>query len=181
VDRVAELVRREAAGERIEYLRFWGHRARKDGRVGASCLSQWWPVTFVVDGETFASAEHFMMVGKARLFGDDAAARAILTVDDPAEAKKVGRTVRGYDDAAWQAAAFDIVVRGNHAKFAQHEDLAEFLIGTGDAVLVEASPYDSIWGIGLRATDPEAATPSTWRGTNLLGFALMEVRDRLVP
>jgi hypothetical protein len=104
-----------------------------------------------------------------------------LAAADPAEAKELGRTVRGYDDVAWQAAAFDIVVRGNHAKFAQHEDLAGFLTGTGDAVLVEASPYDAVCGIGLRATDPAAATPSTWRGTNLLGFALMEVRDRLVP
>jgi ribA/ribD-fused uncharacterized protein len=180
VDRVAELVRREAAGERIEYLRFWGHRARKDGRVGAPCLSQWWPVTFVVDGETFASAEHFMMVGKARLFDDEAAAAAILADPDPAAAKKHGRGVRGYDDALWRAAAYDIVVRGNHAKFAQHADLAEFLVGTGTVVLVEASPVDPVWGIGLAADDPRAVTPSTWRGTNLLGFALVDVRDQLV-
>lgn len=180
MDRVAELVRREAAGERVEYLHFWGHRPRKDGRVGAGCLSQWWPVEFTVDGERFASAEHFMMVGKARLFGDEDAVAAILADPDPAAAKKLGRTVRGYDDAAWQAAAYDIVVAGNHAKFAQHPDLGEFLVATGGAVLVEASPYDRIWGIGLRATDPAAAAPSTWCGTNLLGFALMDVRDRLV-
>ncbi|TDQ04577.1 NADAR family protein [Labedaea rhizosphaerae] len=180
MDRVAELVRREAAGENIEYVRFWGHRPRKDGRIGTACLSQWWPAAFVVGGERFATAEHFMMVGKARLFGDEEAAMKILETDEPAAAKKLGRTVRGFDDETWQAAAFDIVVRGNLAKFDQHDDLGKFLVGTGDAVLVEASPVDPVWGIGLAADDPRATTPSTWRGTNLLGFALMEVRDRLV-
>lgn len=180
MDRVAELVRRAAAGEQVEYLRFWGHRPRKDGRVGTACLSQWWPAAFEVDGERFATAEHFMMVGKARLFGDEQAAAAILAAGEPAVAKKLGRTVRGFDDEAWRAAAFDIVVRGNHAKFGQHENLGKFLVGTGDAVLVEASPVDAVWGIGLAADDPRAAKPATWRGTNLLGFALMDVRDRLV-
>ena len=180
MDRVAELVRRTAAGENVEYLHFWGHRPRKDGRVGSACLSQWWPAAFVVDGERFASAEHFMMVGKARLFGDEDAAAAILETDEPAVAKKLGRGVRGFDDEAWRAAAFDIVVRGNLAKFGQHENLGKFLVGTGDVVLVEASPVDPVWGIGLAADDQRAATPSTWRGTNLLGFALMDVRDLLV-
>jgi ribA/ribD-fused uncharacterized protein len=87
--------------------------------------------------------------------------------------------VRDYDDARWSAARFEAVVRGNVAKFAEHADLAAFLIGTGETVLVEASPHDRVWGIGLRASAPEANDPAKWRGENLLGFALMEVRARL--
>lgn len=179
MDRVAELVRREAAGEHLDYLHFWGHRPSRNGRVGTACLSQWWPSAFVVDGERFATAEHFMMVGKARLFGDAAAAGAILATDEPAVAKKLGRGVRGFDEQVWRAASYDIVVRGNHAKFGQHENLGKFLRGTGEKVLVEASPMDPIWGIGLAAADPRATAAVTWRGANLLGFALMDVRDRL--
>ena len=178
-DHLADLLRQETEGTLPELLHFWGHRPRADGRIGKSCLSQWWPVEFTVEGETYRSAEHFMMVGKARLFDDEDAARRILDAGDPQLAKKLGRTVRGFDPATWAEQCFDVVVRGNEAKFGQHPDLAAFLRSTAPAVLVEASPSDAIWGIGLAAADPRAATPSTWAGTNLLGFALMAVRDRL--
>jgi ribA/ribD-fused uncharacterized protein len=127
----------------------------------------------------YATAEHFMMASKARLFGDDESLRAILAADSPADAKALGRGVRDYRDDAWAAARFDFVVEGNVAKFGQHADLASFLRATGDRVLVEASPRDVIWGIGLGASNPRAREPSQWRGANLLGFALMEVRSRL--
>ena len=94
-------------------------------------------------------------------------------------AKKLGRQVRNFDHARWEAARFDIVVRGNTAKFVQNEPLQSFLFGTGRRVLVEASPVDRIWGIGLAADDPRAMHPEQWRGLNLLGFALMAVRDVL--
>jgi len=73
----------------------------------------------------------------------------------------------------------DLIVAGNMAKFGQHPDLREFLLGTGDRVLVEASPRDRIWGIGLAAGDERATSPDDWLGLNLLGFALMEVRHQL--
>ena len=75
-------------------------------------------------------------------------------------------------------ARFGIVVAGNRAKFARHPDLAAFLRGTAPRVLVAASPVDRIGGIGLAADDPRAADPATWRGLNLFGFALMQVRDQ---
>src|SRR5262245_12728809 len=93
-----ELIRLLDAGERYKYLYFWGHRARADGTLGASCLSQWWPAHFELDGVGFPSAEHYMMWSKARLFGDDDAAARVLGANSPAEAKNVGRTVRGYDE-----------------------------------------------------------------------------------
>ncbi|MDQ8707062.1 NADAR family protein [Streptomyces sp. LHD-70] len=176
---LTELTERIARGERVKFLPFWGHAPRKDGRIGASCLSQWWPAPFEVDGVRYATAEHWMMAAKARLFDDAEAERKAITATSPAAAKKAGRLVRGFDEQLWQRERFSIVVEGSVHKFAAHEDLREFLLGTGKRVLVEASPVDRIWGIGLAADDPRAEDPARWRGTNLLGFALMEARGRL--
>jgi ribA/ribD-fused uncharacterized protein len=157
---------------------FWGHRS-KDGRIGEGCLSQWWPCRFTVDGERFSSAEQFMMAGKARLFGDEETRARIMSSDDPAGAKALGRRVRGFDEARWVAARVEIVVAGNRAKFGQNPALAQFLLSTGEEVVVEASPMDTVWGIGLGRDSPGAQDVSEWRGLNLLGFALMRVRAEL--
>ncbi|MFF4589946.1 NADAR family protein [Streptomyces sp. NPDC001388] len=173
------LVREVRAGTRIKYLHFWGHRPRPDGRVGPSCLSQWWPSPFAVDGVSYATAEHWMMARKARLFGDAEAEQRALAAAHPSQAKKAGRLVRGFDEAVWERERFRIVVEGSVHKFAAHPELAAFLLGTGERVLVEASPVDRVWGIGLAADDEAAGDPERWRGPNLLGFALMEARGRL--
>ncbi|MET7748996.1 NADAR family protein [Micromonospora sp. NPDC005367] len=167
------------AGQRPRYLFFWGHRPQRDGSVGAGCLSQWWPAPFEDGDHTFATAEHWMMWHKAQLFGDVGTAERILAATHPHRAKSLGRQVRGFDEARWEAARYGIVVAGSVAKFGQHPALRDFLLGTGDRVLVEASPMDRVWGIGLAADDPRAAEPGTWRGANLLGFALMDARDIL--
>ncbi|MET9060908.1 NADAR family protein [Streptomyces antibioticus] len=167
------------SGARVEYLLFWGHRPLPDGRLGPSCLSQWWPSPFVADGVAYATAEHWMMARKARLFGDAEAERAALAAGHPSEAKKAGRLVRGFDDTVWERERFGIVVEGSVHKFASNPGLRSFLLSTGDRVLVEASPVDRVWGIGLAADDEAARDPQRWRGPNLLGFALMEARRRL--
>ncbi|WP_306975786.1 NADAR family protein [Streptomyces canus] len=179
IDSQDALVKQVRAGAKIKYLHFWGHRPRPDGHVGASCLSQWWPSPFVVDGVTYATAEHWMMAGKARLFEDQEAERRVLAAGSPAQAKSVGHLVRGFDERTWRRERFGIVVEGSVHKFAAHADLREFLLNTGDRVLVEASPVDRVWGIGLAADDEAAGDPERWRGPNLLGFALMEARHRL--
>lgn len=168
-----------AAGESLEYLFFWGHTPKVPGRIDGSCLSQWYPAPFVVNGAVYPTAEHWMMAGKARLFGDDDALDAILAADDPGKAKALGRAVRGFDDARWEAHRVELVVEGNVHKFAQSPLLRAFLLATGDRVLVEASPRDRIWGIGIGASNEDARDPRRWRGENLLGFALMETRARL--
>jgi ribA/ribD-fused uncharacterized protein len=173
------LVAHLSDGRSVDYLFFWGHVPRQRGKVDTSCLSQWFRRVFSDEGFQYATAEHFMMAAKARLFGDGEAVAAVLAADSPAEAKAIGRRVRNYDDEAWAAARVGVVVRGNIAKFGQNRDLGEFLRATGDHVLVEASPRDRIWGIGLGSSNPNARDPSHWRGLNLLGFALMEARDRL--
>jgi hypothetical protein len=105
----------------------------------------------------------------------------ILAAEHPAEAKKLGRLVRGFDDAVWEAERYAIVVRGNLAKFGQHEELRRYLLSTAPRILVEASPRDRVWGIGLGGHNEKAQRPSEWRGRNLLGFALTTVRERLTP
>ncbi|MER5369705.1 NADAR family protein [Streptomyces sp. NPDC002722] len=179
MEHMDDLLARTARGEKVKYLHFWGHRPRPDGRIGASCLSQWWPTRFTVDGVTYASAEHWMMAGKARLFGDAESEAAAVAAKSPAVAKKVGRLVRGFDDAVWQGERYALVVAGSVHKFGGDPELREFLLNTGDRVLVEASPMDRIWGIGLAADDPRAENPASWRGLNLLGFALMDARAEL--
>jgi ribA/ribD-fused uncharacterized protein len=176
VDQLLELI---ADGGQPKYLAFWGHQPPPGGGVGKGCLSQWWPAAFTVDGETYASAEHFMMAAKALLFGDVEIADRIRAAPHPRAAKALGREVRGFDEQRWAEHRFDLVVTGNLAKFAQHPDLRDFLVTTGSRVLVEASPYDRIWGIGLAADHEHATSPEHWRGLNLLGFALMEVRHQL--
>lgn len=166
-------------GGQPKYLLFWGHQPSPTGGVGKGCLSQWWPTAFTVDGLTYASAEHFMMAAKALLFGDSETAKRIRAAPHPGTAKELGRQVRGFDEEHWVARRFDLVVTGNLAKFGQHPDLRDFLLGTGNRVLVESSPRDRIWGTGLAASDGHAESPEHWPGLNLLGFALMEVRHQL--
>ncbi|WP_328874128.1 NADAR family protein [Streptomyces sp. NBC_00287] len=179
IDSRDALVREVRAGAGIKYLHFWGHRPRPDGRIGASCLSQWWPSPFTVDGVVYATAEHWMMAAKARLFGDPKAERKVLAASHPSEAKNAGRLVRGFDEGIWARERFGIVVEGSVQKFGSDDALRGFLLGTGERVLVEASPVDRVWGIGLAASDGAAMDPERWRGPNLLGFALMEARERL--
>jgi len=162
-----------------KYLFFWGHTPSKDGSVTKSCFSQWWEQPFTESDITYKSAEHYMMAKKALLFNDHEIMDKIIACASPAEAKKLGREVTGYDDALWLAHRFEIVKQGNYLKFSQHPLLKTFLLQTGDRVLVEASPVDEIWGIGMVADNPDAAYPEKWYGLNLLGFALMEVRDEL--
>jgi len=164
------------AGRVVDFLFFWGHTPKSPSAVDASCLSQWFAAPFTLEGVRYATAEHYMMAEKARLFDDAKALASVLASTSPADAKAIGRTVQGYDDARWAATRSEAVVRGNVAKFGQNEALLAFLRGTGERVLVEAAPRDVVWGIGLGASNPKARDPSQWRGRNLLGFALMEAR-----
>lgn len=165
--------------ERLKFLFFWGHQPAKDGSITASCFSQWWIAPFEVEGHRYPSAEHWMMVQKALLFGDENIAEQIRQAASPAQAKQMGRRVQRFDPALWDQHKYEIVRQGNEHKFMQHDELRRFLLNTGSRILVEASPVDPVWGIGLAADDPRAENPLQWKGDNLLGFALMEVRDQL--
>ncbi len=128
----------------------------------------------------FNTAEQYMMYCKASLFHDVNIAMEILNTPSPREQKHLGRKVKNFDIEEWDRVKFDIVVRGNELKFGQNQDLYDELMATGDKIIVEASPTDRVWGIGLPEHAPaETLTDeSQWRGENLLGKAIMEVRNR---
>ncbi|MBL7704048.1 MAG: NADAR family protein [Taibaiella sp.] len=166
-------------GFQAKYIFFWGHTVPAGEEVGKFVFSQWYPSAFTVNGILYKTAEHWMMAHKALLFGDRDAFEKIIACHKPAEVKALGRTVRNYEDDRWNEKKLEIVVQGNIHKFAQNKTLAAYLLGTGDRIIVEASPVDPVWGIGLAQDSPKALHPDTWKGENLLGFALMEARDFL--
>ena len=174
---LADLQARHNAGKRLKYVYFWGHKVGVSG-ITSTCFSQWYKAPFVINDERYATAEHFMMAEKAALFEDGDARTRILQASSPGAVKALGRGIRNFDETVWVANRFEIVVRANVAKFDQHPELGEFLRQTGSRVLVEASPVDRIWGIGLAQGDERASDPNRWNGLNLLGFALMQARDR---
>ena len=153
-----------------KYTFFW----RSD-----SPFSQWYPSRFKLDGRTFRHAEQYMMFGKAILFGDREIAEQIMRAKSPKEQKALGRKVRKFDEKRWKAQRENIVYRGNHAKFTQSQDLYDALMATGKTELVEASPVDRIWGVGLAEDNPRILQRSHWRGLNLLGKILTRLRDDL--
>lgn len=173
------LLSRIAAGEALTYIFFWGHRPLPHGEIGPSCCSQWFDAGFEIESVHYATAEHYMMAEKARTFGDNEAAREILTSTSPEEVKRIGRRVRNFNAEVWSERSIDVVIAGNIAKFSQNKRLSEWLRDTESRVLVEASPEDAIWGIGLHQDDPRAQDPKVWPGKNLLGFAIMTARDHL--
>ncbi len=171
-----ELIKKIKAGMEFEYLFFWENQPSKRGSVGESCLSQWFPAEFTVDGIVYHCAEQNMMAEKARYFRDKETTEAILQSTSPKKIKELGRKVRNFNTERWNSVKMDIVTTGNIYKFMQNKLLRSFLLSTEDKVLVEASPYDCIWGIGLPKENPDASDPVLWQGENLLGFALMTVR-----
>lgn len=172
------IVNRFNSGEPVEFIFFWGHSAPA-GVIKKSCFSQWYPCEFTLDGVRYHTTEQYMMAQKALLFRDEEVYAQIMAADNPKTYKALGRKIRNFDQKVWDAHKFDIVVRGNIGKFSQNPGLKEFLLSTGEKVLVEASPYDGIWGVKLGLNDPLIQNPNNWQGENLLGFALMEVRDIL--
>lgn len=143
-------------------------------------FSQWHPCLFSVDNQTYTSTEQWMMAEKARLFQDPEALTYILAAGHPREQKALGRSIRGFDDATWRRHRLGIVLAGNRHKFTQAPALHQALAATRGKLLVEASPVDTIWGVGLPDTYPNLAQPARWRGLNLLGFALTALREELV-
>lgn len=154
---------------------FYGH----DPKLPYACFSNWYPAMFDADGYTYFSSEQYMMHQKALLFNDTKIASKIMEEQDPRQIKRLGRKVKPFDPIIWNGYKQIIVYKGLWAKFSQNQYYAEKLLDTGNEILVEASPKDTVWGIGLGKTNPDAKDMSKWKGENLLGFTLMQVRDNI--
>lgn len=140
--------------------------------------SQWWTSSFEVDGILYNCAEQFMMAEKARLFNDPVALKKIMAETNPHQQKMLGKTVKGFKQDVWDNNARRIVYNGNYAKFTQNAELKALLLSSV-GTLVEASPYDKIWGIGLSEREHSAKIRSQWKGTNWLGEVLTKLRANL--
>lgn len=142
-------------------------------------LSNWYPAAFTLDGKAFSSTEQYFMYRKCLIFGDAASAQAILDTDDPAAQRRIGRQAAGFHPLVWDGVKQLYMFRALLAKFTQNPVMKAQLLDTGDAYLVECAFTDRIWACGVRLTDPRRLDISRWRGQNLLGFALMEVRETI--
>lgn len=142
-------------------------------------LSNWYLSDFQLEGRTFSSMEQYMMYSKARVFGDEVIMKKILNTSDVAKIKALGREVKHYEETVWNGLRQIIIYEGLLAKFEQNEALKEKLLATGDSVLAECAVQDKIWGIGISMKDESWLDMKQWKGSNLLGFALMEVRRNL--
>lgn len=166
-------------GQKRDVVYFWGHHPAKDGGVGKECFSQWYMADFHVGHIKYSCMEQYMMSKKALLFGDKETNELIMEAGTQGEIKALGRKVKGFDENIWNEFKFLIVLTGNYYKFSQLKKARQCLLGSGNAILAEASPYDTIWGIGMGAEEAGQSDICDWRGSNLLGFALMEVREEI--
>jgi ribA/ribD-fused uncharacterized protein len=153
----------------MKYLYFW-----------QGPFSNWYRSNFELDGIRFNTNEQYMMYKKAMLFNDTVTANAVLKSNNPKECKALGRKVSGFDNVWWQDNCIEIVFRGAHAKFSQNRKLYNMLMNTGEATLVEASPFDKIWGIGLDEENAKKTNPDDWPGTNWLGIILTDLREHFL-
>ena len=166
------------AGKKLKFLYFWGHQPSADGSITKTCLSQWWMSDFMVYKD-YCCMEQYMMAEKADLFGDKEMEKQIMASRSPKNIKALGRKVKNFRAEIWDKVKHSIILTGSYYKFTQNKKLLKFLLSTKGKILVEASPYDKVWGSGMGADHPNAGNPNKWTGENLLGFALMELRDAL--
>lgn len=173
-----KLIQENQVWTKVDFVFFW--KPSMSDKIDNGCLSQWYMSDFIIEGNTYCCAEQYMMAEKALLFGDNEIFREIVREKSPKRIRQLGRLVKNFDPSIWDQHKTDYVRKANHAKFTQHSKLHDFLCSTKDKILVEASPYDRIWGIGMAESNAKCLNPSLWTGLNLLGFTLMEVRDEIL-
>lgn len=157
----------------VDFIYFW--KPHQEWGI----FSQWYMSSFTDGIRTYSCAEQYMMAQKAILMGDMEILDKIMRCDSPKKMKDLGRQVRNFNPTIWDEEKYNIVLRASILKFSQNEELKNLLFSTGNRVLVEASPYDDIWGIKMDAALASNTSVLEWNGENLLGFALMEARSTL--
>lgn len=174
-----KLIENFKSGKKTDFLFFFGHTPPKDGSIDKSSLSQWFNSDFYFPTFKYSNMEQYMMSEKASLFNDEETLKEIMKTKNPKEIKMLGRKVKNFNEDIWNGFKYNIVVNGNYHKFMQNESLKKYLLSTKEEIIVEASPYDKVWGIGMSKDDEHAKNPLKWKGENLLGFALTEVREEI--
>lgn len=165
---INEIKNRYNEGEKLSFSFFYG-----------GYYSQWFPSNFVVNDIKYCNSEQYMMAKKADFFDDNIAYNKIMNETEPYIIKKLGRNVKNFNEDEWDKVKYTIVLTGNYHKFTQNEKFRKYLLNDYN-IIVEASPTDKIWGIGLNEKDLNIENPNTWNGLNLLGFAIMHVRDIII-
>ena len=173
---VNELLEQLSKGKSLSYVFFW-EASKAELSIGWFSQFQYSP--FTVDDYEYSFAEQYMMAQKALVFNDKEVYDKILLAKDPMEIKGLGRQVKNFSETEWKKIRYNIVLNGNYYKFMQNKEMMQILLSTEDKILVEASPYDKIWGIGIDESNKKITDPNNWQGQNLFGFALMEVRDKI--
>lgn len=174
-DYIASIPSELESASQNKFTFFW-HEYEENGY-----LSNWWCSDnwFVIDDFRYSCVEQYIMAKEAKMFHDSYCYTQILKASSPKECKELGRKVSRFDERKWNAVRYNILLEGLRAKFGQNEKLKNYLLSTGDTIIAEASPYDSIFGIGITADKAKNISPDKWRGENLLGKALMQVRNEL--
>lgn len=171
-------------GQRFQFIYFWNFKPQdvKLDQYNETCCTQWFPSEFVDEsGQQYSCCEQYMMAQKAILFNDNETLDKILKTNVPRQIKKLGREVKNFDENKWSQNSQEIVFHGNLYKYSQNEKFRNYILSVPrNAIFVEASPLDSIWGIKLAADNPKVQNPLEWKGTNFLGFQITRVRDYLV-
>ncbi|MDR0434050.1 MAG: NADAR family protein [Gracilibacteraceae bacterium] len=170
------MVKKFNSKKKLNYVFFW---QPDKNYLSTNCFSQWQKSNFIVEGKHYNCAEQYMMGQKALIFNDLETFEKILSANHPKQMKSLGREVKNFDSNEWDNVKYSIVLNGNFYKFTQNEEMLKILLSTGDKILVEASPFDKIWGVGLSEDNKSINNPNYWKGQNVLGFALMEVRDEI--
>lgn len=165
-------------GRKLDKIYFWSGTPFSKTKIDESCFSNWFRMSFSKDGYEFKTMEHYMMFQKAMVF-DTTMLESILKAPSPKEAKRLGRLVDNFDGEIWADGAMKIVEDGLFYKFISNHGIKNFLLDTEESLIVEASPFDRIWGIGMGSGERGVDDPFNWKGQNVLGFALMNVRDRI--
>lgn len=142
-------------------------------------FSQWYKSSMIIDNITYTTCEQYMMSQKALLFEDKDIYEKIMQSNSPKEYKALGRKIKNFNEDIWNKYKRNIVFKANLAKFTQNEKLKNKLLSTKNKILIEASPYDNIWGVKLTKEDSRIFNKDTWQGQNLLGYILMDVRDEI--
>ena len=169
-----KIIYKYASGQDLNFTFFW---KTSKGILDEGCFSQWQISHFSFRGIQYSSAEQFMMAHKAIAFNDRETLKEIMNESHPRKIKKLGRQIVNFNSDTWDKYKYCVALIGNYCKFDQNEKMKQILINTGDNIIVEASPYDKIWGVGLDENDSRIMNPLYWEGENLLGFVLMKVRD----